>query len=402
MANSAALQALLDKYAAWTPGSGVQQLPGWQPDNLNDPSAAMFGFGAPHVYWQPPPPPPPTQSSILPPTGGRSGDQGLPGGGLAALTSGGGNYAGPPGWSDGISGAGGLGNGAGLGNGYGSMGSEPGSIGSGTAGGSRDYTDTNAYLDGLASANGLTRDDPNASSWMPSGGAIGSILGGLIGGPIGAVGGYFLGNTLGSSKLDQAVQGTMNQGAMGMQLDGGYGGTAFTPDGSDPGGGHAVDSTGFVDGAGQNNSYSNTSQSGGGGGSGWSEGGTHDTGGGQYGQVVNLSGGLELYRPQHSSLAAGGSVAQAIGGRAFGKFMSGPMQTDPRTAQFAAELKQAMTELATGLKDDPQAAKVRAFFQANYVEPVEVALRKKDAESAMRLCVAMLNEAHRIAQGEKP
>jgi hypothetical protein len=409
MAASGALQALLDKYSAWTPGSGVQQLPAWQPDNMNDPSAAMFGFGSPHVYWQSLPPPAPTKATILPPTGGNSGDQGLPGQGIGSAASGaGGNYSGPSYSSGGLEGAGGLGNGMGLGNGFGGFGSAPGSIGGfGGTGGSGGYEGSDSYLSGLESANGLNRGDYDLSSYTPSWRTVGSVTGSVAGGPIGGLIGGLLGSAFDPSKTEQAVQGTMSQGAMGVSIPSSTGGTPFTPDGSDPGGGHAVDSSGFVDGAGQNSSYSEYgthAPAGGSGGSGWSEGGTHDMGGGQYGGVTDLSGGSSLRALHHdvSALAHGGSVAQAVGGKAFGRFMAGPMQSDPRTAQFAAQLKQAMSELAVALKGDRQASKVRAFFQANYVEPVEAALRKKDAEGAMRLCVAMMNEAHRIEHGERP
>lgn len=362
-----ALQSLIDKYTAWTPGIGGSQSSAWQP-NANDPSAAMFGIGAPHIYWQPSP------GSDTPQSVGSSsssGDQGLPGGSS--------------------SGAGGA-------LGAGSTGSTSGGALSGTPNfTSGDQYDQ--YLNGLASANNIGSSNGwSSGGWQdvaPFVSPVASTLAGLLGGPLAALGTSLL---LKPSSASQAANLSSNsQGAMGMQLPGDLGMTDFTPDGVPLPAAHPDDLHNYS----QDNGSAYGGNSGGGSAGGGSSSGSGNSYGG-YGSTVSFDGGgvLRDETGHHPIfMASGGSVAQ-VARPSFGAFMSGPMRTDPRTAQFADELKQAMGEMAAALKGDPQAAKVKAYFQANFVEPVEEALAKKDAAGAMRLCVAMMNEAHAIVQGK--
>lgn len=388
MSNSA-LDSLIAKFSSWTPGSGYNSsIAAWQPANMSDPSASYFGFGSKPVYWQNA-----SESGsdgqIGPVVNTSSGNDGsLPSSSSSAPGSGGsvGGSSSPTlgggGILDYLSGSGGMPSSGSL---SGSSGLSLGSLGLGNS--SNSDTDVGSL--------GSTVNSSTAS-------LIGGLLGSAVAGPLGGILGSLAGKAVtGNTNLQNGVASTANQGAMGSGLD-----FSNVPSGTpfDMSGGSVDTSPDDIDAGGGWSPSSGGSGSGSSGSSGGSSGGGPSISDGGFGLELAgaTNGGMghhyEMENTPTSSKASGGLITGAeksSGGSLFGKFMNGPMQSDPRTAKLCAEMKQAMDAVGDVAKG-PQAAKVRSYFATNYVKPIEAAIKAHEPEKAMAGCVAMLNEARQM------
>lgn len=353
MANSPDLQALIDRYTSWQPGTEAPTGGGWTP-SAN--AAAMMGQGDPYQYWH----------------AMDAGDSGDPAG--TGLGTGGGHDSGIP-ENPGQGGGGDSGSFYGTG---------------GIGGGSNYGLPDGGYSDFSGSTGGSDGAGFDWSSLVPSSQSIENLLGtGAATAIAGPLGGMLAGWALHHyNPSPMNIIGTPNVSGISDQ--------------------DAVTSQEMDQQSGKPNANVDQGFEGEYGGSGGAGSGSGGRSGGFQG-VFDMSGGMStVYHPM-DSFAAGGSVDRAVNGQSTStndsktiqEFLTDGLTQDPRLAQFGQELRTVMRDFSSAAAKHPKGNNMRNYVRAEYLRPLAAAIRAHQFPQALHLMTQLMEEAYSMTQGAK-